>query len=276
MKKINLVVAIAIIMLAFGFTACKKVADANDGIADGSTLKITTQSTISDNLNEDANNVFAQTVYDTTTLGASRPAPYYNAVITINGSVFPKTVTIDFGTGTTSQDGIVRSGKIIAVLSDSFYKAGSMDTLTFNNYVVAGYQKEGTIVWTNQSHKDTLAWTRVDSGTVTAPGGAYWHHLGSIGVIQTAGIGDFDLSNNVYSITGSRTITNSDGVSATSTVLPITPLEKKASCPYIDKGQLVIGITNTSHSVLIDFGNGDCDATASYSYDHGAFHDFQF
>jgi len=274
MKKRNLLIALAVTAIAISFTACKKTTDAGGGVADASTLKITAQTTTSDNLTEDANNVFTQTVNDTTALGSARPAPYYNAVVTISVGAFPKTVTIDFGTGTTSQDGVVRSGKIIAVLSDSFYKAGSMDTLTFNNYTVAGYQKEGTIIWTNLTDLDTLAWQRVDSGTVTAPDGSYWHHFGSRNVVQTGGIGDNNLFDNVYSITGNHTIVNSDGVTATAVIIPITPLEKKANCPWIDKGQFVISVPN--HSVLIDFGNGDCDASAAYSFDNGSFHTFLF
>ncbi len=275
MKKMTLLFALAVTAIAISFTACKKTTDSG-GVADASTLKITSQTTISDNLTEDANNVFTQTVNDTTALGSARPAPYYNATVTISAGAFPKTLTIDFGAGTSpSADGIVRSGQIIVVLSDSFYKTGSMDTLTFNNYTVAGYHKEGTIIWTNLTSHDTLAWQRVDSGTVTAPDGlSYWHHFGVRNVIQTGGIGDNNLYDNVYSITGNHTIVNSDGVTATAVIIPITPLEKKANCPWIDKGQFVISVPN--HSVLIDFGNGDCDASAAYSFDNGPFHTFLF
>jgi len=272
MKKRNFVIALTVVV---GFTACKK--NAGGGVADASTLNVTTQSMISDKLNEDANTVFTSSVNSdsTSSLGA-RPAPYYNATVTISPGAFPKTVTINFGTGTTSPDGIIRSGKIIAVLSDSFYKVGSNDTLTFNNYTVNGYHKEGTIVWNNLSHGDTLAWTRVDSGTVTAPGGSsYWHHYGTTSVLQVGGIGDNNLLDNIYSISwNSHTIVNSAGVTAISVVLPITPLEKKADCPYIDAGQLVIAVG--SDQMLINFGYGTCDNTASYSFNNGPFYDFTF
>jgi len=274
MKKKNLLIALTIVV---SFTACKKNTASGGGVADSTTLDITTQAMISDNLNEDANTVFTSSVNSDSTgsLGA-RPAPYYNAIVTISPGVFPKTVTINFGTGTTSPDGIIRSGEIIAVLSDSFYKTGSYDTLTFNNYTVNGYHKEGTIVWTNLSQGGTLAWTRVDSGTVTAPGGlSYWHHYGTTSVLQTGGIGDNNLPDNVYSISwNSHTIVNSAGVTAISVVLPITPLEKKADCPYIDAGQLVISVG--SNQMLINFGDGTCDDIASYSYNNGSFQNFTF
>src|ERR1700679_2346824 len=122
MKKKNLLIALTIVV---SFTACKKNTASGGGVAYSTTLDITTQAMISDNLNEDANTVFTSSVNSDSTgsLGA-RPAPYYNAIVTISPGVFPKTVTINFGTGTTSPDGIIRSGEIIAVLSDSFYKTG--------------------------------------------------------------------------------------------------------------------------------------------------------
>jgi len=271
MKKRNLVIALAVTTIAIGFTACKKVT----GAGDATTASISSQSAIADNLTEDANNIFTQTASDSTALlGAARPAPYYNATVTITPGVgFPKTITIDFGTGTTSEDGVFRTGKIIAVLSDSFRLNGTTVALSFNNYTVDGYGKTGTINWTNLSHGDTLQWTRVDSGTVFAPTGKYWHHSGTRSVVQTAGFGDDDLFDNVYSITGNHTYLNSDGISSSAITVDGEPLEKKANCYFIDKGQ--IKITGPNHYAIIDFGNGDCDNLATYSVDGGTSYGFK-
>jgi hypothetical protein len=272
MKKRNLVIALAV--TAITFAACKKMKDT--AAADATTTSIVSQSSTSDNLTEDANNVFTQTVNDTTVLGAARPAPFYNATITITPAIgFPKTVTIDFGTGTTSMDGIIRSGKIIAVVSDSFRLSGTTDSLTFVNYVVNGYQLTGSIVWDNTSVGDTLSWIRLDSGTITEPvafGGKYWHHLGQRDVIQTAGFADNNLFDNVYAITGSHTYSNSDGINSSSTI--ILPLEKKADCFFIDQGQILV--TGPINSALIDFGDGTCDNKATFSINGGPSYGFTF
>ncbi|HTB53484.1 MAG TPA: hypothetical protein VK718_11990 [Ferruginibacter sp.] len=269
MKKKNLVIALAVATIAISFTACKKTS------GDAETATLASQSSISDNLTEDANNVFTQTVNNDTTgtLGAARPAPYYNATVTISPAVgFPKTITINFGSGTTSQDLIYRTGEIQVVLSDSFRLNGTTATLSFlNNYTVDGYAKTGTITWTNQSVGDTLKWTRVDSGTVTAPDGSYWHHSGQRVVVQTAGFGDNNLLDNVYSITGNHTIVNSEGITGTSIIL--IPLEKKADCFFIDAGQ--IRINGPKHYAVIDFGNGTCDDNATFALDGGTVYGFR-
>ena len=67
----------------------------------------------------------------------------------LNG--FPKNIVINFGTGCTSQNGITRSGKIVVILTDSLRRPGSVATMTFDNYFVRSYKKEGNITWTNTS-----------------------------------------------------------------------------------------------------------------------------
>jgi hypothetical protein len=271
MKKGNLLIALTIVSMAISFTACKKLK--NNVAADATTAKITGQSAISDNLTEDANDIFAQTANDSAQLGAARPAPYYSfSSVTITSGAYPKTVTIDFGTGTTSLNGITRSGIIKVILSDSFRLAGTTDSLYFVNYAVNGYRKTGSIVWLNQTSGDTLQWQRTDSGTVIAPDNVtFWHHSGIRHVIQTAGFGG-PLYDNIYAISGSHNFVNSDNVSFSS--YTILPLEKSADCFWIDKGQ--IRINGPQHYAIIDFGDGTCDANATYSLDGGTSFPFSF
>jgi hypothetical protein len=273
MKKRNLVIALTVLVIAIGFMSCTKNSYGNGGgTADSTIIKITAQSAIADNLTEDANDIFAQTASDSAQLGAARPAPFYNfSSVTISSGAYPKTVTIDFGTGTTSPNGIVRSGIIKVKLSDSFKINGSFDSLYFINYAVNGYKKTGYVIWSNFSHGDTLQWVRTDSGTVTAPNGSYWHHSGQRDVIQTAGFGG-PLYANTYAISGSHTFVNSDGIASSSVI--ILPLEKQADCFYIDKGQLRIdGPTNYA---IIDFGDGTCDNNATFSFNGLSLYEFQF
>lgn len=269
MKKGNLVIALVFTTTAIGFTACKKTTAIG---ADITTAKITGQSSTSDNLTEDANDVFAQTANDSVQLGAARPAPYYSfQSITITPGAYPKTVTIDFGTGTTSLNGVTRSGIIKVILSDSFRLKGSVDSLYFVNYAVNGYKKTGSIIWTNLTNGDTLQWSRVDSGTVTAPDGSFWHHNGQRNVIQTAGFGG-PLYDNTYAISGQHTYVNSDGISFNSII--ILPLEKQADCFYIDEGQFRVNGPN--HYAVVDFGSGTCDNSATFSIDGGNAYPFSF
>src|SRR5262245_54777108 len=61
------------------------------------------------------------------------------ATVTVNptgAGVFPKTLTIDFGTGCTSATGVTRKGKVIAVFSDYVHVTGATMAVSFENYYV--------------------------------------------------------------------------------------------------------------------------------------------
>ena len=101
--------------------------------------------------------------------------------------------------------------------------------MTFVNYYVSGFKKEGTITWTNTSQGGMKSWERkcVD-GKITAPNGRYWLHSGTQDVVQTEGSSTpFNLLDDVFSTTGSHTVTNAAGKTRTSEITEA--LEKKVS-----------------------------------------------
>ena len=191
------------------------------------------------------------------------------ASVTVSAGNFPKTIVIDFGTGSgcTPTDGVIRSGKINITLSDSLRKSGSVAVMTFDNYHVSGYKKEGTITWTNTTQNGIKSWERkCENGKITAPDGHFWLHSGTQDVAQTEGSDThLNLLDDVFSYTGSATVTNSSGVSRTATI--INALEKKVTCADIDKG--TIKIQGPNHYATIDYGAGTCDKVATISIDGG-------
>jgi hypothetical protein len=264
----------ACVLLAIGFSACKK-----DGAKTGSdevttTLELSGDQAISDNTNADAEYILNEAAVNNNFAGNS-PVGITSTMNVLGCSAvtvtplqgFPKTIVIDFGSGTgcTPADGIVRSGKINVTLSDSLRKSGSVATMTFDNYYVGGFKKEGTITWTNTSQAGIKSWERVcTGGKITAPGGRYWLHSGTQDVVQTEGASTpFNLLDDVFSTTGSATVTNSAGVSRTAEIT--SALEKKVICANIDEGS--IKITGPNHYAVIDYGDGTCDREASISID---------
>ena len=183
---------------------------------------------------------------------------------------FPKTVVIDFGNGCTSAFGIVRSGKINVNVTDSLRKPGSIATITFDNYYVAGYKKEGTIIWKNTSTPSTKSWNReCQNGKITSTTGNTWTHAGIEDGVQSAGFSTpMDLRDDVFTITGSHTVTNSANVTRTWVIT--SPLEKKTMCSNITKG--VYTVTGRAHTAVIDLGNGACDHLATVAIDGGTPH----
>jgi hypothetical protein len=276
MKTINQVIAVITLALLIGFSSCKKT-DTTTTAADEitTTVDLSTDQAISDNLTEDANDVFMEAATDNNLTGETPATPLETmgilgcATVTVTPLAgFPKTIVIDFGTGCTSANGITRKGKINVVLSDSLRKPGSTSVMTFQDYYVNRFKKEGTITWTNISTASAKGWQRkVENGKITDSTGKYWLHTALKNVMQTAGYDTRrNLLDDVFSITGTSTVTNSNGVTRSATI--ILPLEKKTICENITKGSKEI--KGPKHTALIDFGNGDCDRIATISIDGGA------
>lgn len=269
-------IALAVITFNMAVTSCKKN---NTGSTSDSeiqtTIDLSTDQAISDNLNADAENVLGEAAVDnnfsgSTPVGVTGTMGLLNcAQVTVSSGAFPKTIKIDFGAGTncTPTDGVVRSGVINITLSDSLRHSGSTAVMTFDNYYVSGFKKEGTITWTNTTQNGIKSWERkCENGKITAPGGHYWLHSGTQDVTQTSGSDTpFNLLDDVFSYSGSATVTNSSGASRTATIL--NPLERKVICVNIDKG--TIKVQGPNHYATIDYGDGACDRQATVSIDGG-------
>lgn len=270
MKLKNFLLTATAFVFVGGFSACKKDGNASSEIE--TTFELSGDQAISDNLNSDAEYVLNEAAIDNDFSG-NTPAHATEtlnvlscAAATITPSQgFPKNITLDFGAGCTSSNGITRSGKIYITLSDSLRKSGSMAVMTFENYYVSGFKKEGKITWTNTSQAGIKSWSRTcENGKITAPGGRYWLHAGTQDIVQTQGSSTpYNLLDDVYSMTGSNSVTNAAGNSRSSTI--IQPLEKKVICENIDMGKLTIEGAN--HSAVLDFGDGSCDKIATISID---------
>jgi len=269
----NFVIAVSITVFTLGFFSCKKEGSATKNEIE-TTVELSTNQAISDNLVEDANDVFMEAATDKGLVGETPATPFESMGILGCASVtvtpllgFPKTIVINFGTGCTSGNGISRKGIIRIQLSDSVRKAGSTAVLTFDGYFVNGFKKEGIITWTNNSTATSKGWQRkVENGKITAPSGKYWLHSGLKNVVQTAGYSTpRNLLDDIFSITGSNTVTNSNGETRTATI--IEPLQKKTTCENISKGR--IELKGPNHIAVIDFGIGDCDNVATISIDGG-------
>src|SRR5882762_7412480 len=194
MKSKNLLLLLAA-TATIGFVSCKKNTDATDEFE--TTFELSGDQGVANNLTQDDNEVLNETAVNNNLAGSNfSDGPGFPtssgiggtsgttgilgcATVTITPLVgFPKTIVVDFGTACTSPSGVVRSGKINIVLTDSLRLSGSSATMTFTNYYVSGFKREGTIVWLNTSSgPGTKSWRRtVTDGKITAPNGNYWLH----------------------------------------------------------------------------------------------------
>lgn len=276
MKIKNLILCTALLLITFGFWSCKKDNSSSGNAETETTFELSGNDAVTENMTDDANDVLFEASVDNNFSGrnsgtvTTQTMNYLScATVTVEPlQGFPKHISIDFGNGCTSANGVTRKGKIYLTISDSLRKTGSISVMTFYNYYVNDYKIEGTITWTNTSHGDTKSWERkCDDGKITGIDGKYWLHSGIIEIVQVEGESTHhDLTDDVFSITGHHTITNAHGETRTSTI--IEPLEKKVSCENVDKGK--VQIEGAKHVAVIDFGDGSCDRIATISIDGNA------
>jgi len=268
--KLKKIFALLSLPSIFFFASCQKDETEPDPEIE-TTFKLTEDQAVSESINDDATVIF---------FDASVSSGFYRlngqaettgilscATITVTPqNTFPKTITIDFGNGCTSADGIGRKGKINITLSDYVHNTGATAVMTFDNYYALGFKVEGTITWTNTSTPNGISWTRqITNGRVIEPlGGYYWTHEGTKNVTQVAGASTpTNLLDDVYSVTGNHTVTNPAGKTRTVTILEA--LEKKTTCHNVTKGKMKIQAT--SHFAILDYGDGTCDNIATITID---------
>lgn len=276
MKTNRLLTVCCSLLIVTALISCKKENTGNSAadIENETTFELSGSQAIADNLTEDANNAFMEAAATKNLLGGNTATQLVvtgnvlvcAAVTVAPAAGFPKTITIDFGNGVcTASNGTTRRGKINIVLSDSVRKPGSKAVMTFTNYYVNNFKKEGTVTWTNTSIPSTKSWQRkVENGRITAPDGKFWLHSGVRDAVQIAGANTPNtLLDDIILITGNHTVTNAEG--KTRDCYITEALQKKTICDNIGTGKLKV--QGASHTAIIDFGNGDCDKLATISID---------
>jgi len=189
--------------------------------------------------------------------------PCYTVTISpITPGVFPKTITIDFGTGCTGKDGHTRRGKIVSVYTGRLKKAGSTVTTTFDGFYVDSIQVEGTHTIQNKSTSSNLIFSMtLENGKLSTPSGDYIAVNRTHTWTQTAG-DTTAPANDVFQITGSSNGTiQASGITWQWSTLVTTPLVREFSCRWIVSGQSTI--THGTKTAVLDYGSGTCDNNAT-------------
>jgi hypothetical protein len=94
--------------------------------------------------------------------------------ITISTGTFPKTITINYGTGCSGFNGSTRSGKIIITASDRRTVVNATRTVTFDNYYFNGIKIKGTKEFKNlgpNSNQNMVISDKLTDGKAILPSG---------------------------------------------------------------------------------------------------------
>lgn len=187
------------------------------------------------------------------------------ATVTIDSSVTPSTITVDFGpTNCLGKDGKYRRGVLNITYTGRYRTPGTIITINPSNYYVNDKKVEGTRTITNlgRNAANNLHFNvTVVNGKITRPTGEVTTWNTNHEREWTAGEATPDKSDDVYSITGSRSGVNFKGVSYTATIT--NPLIAALNCAWIKQGTIEFTSADFARKATLDFGNGSCDNQAT-------------
>jgi hypothetical protein len=181
----------------------------------------------------------------------------------MEAGVWPKTITIDYGTGCTGFYGSTRSGKIIINLSARRNETGATRTVTLDNYYFNGIKVEGTKVvqnlGPNANQNIELSVTLTD-GKLILPDDrtierSFEHKREWIAGWETLNIWDDECL-----ITGVASGKNIEGKAYTNTI--VSGLYWKRVCEFLVSG-VVRFERDGMEPIELDYGEGECDAVAT-------------
>ena len=193
-------------------------------------------------------------------------------------SVFPKTLTIDFGTtNCVGYDNKARRGKIISVFSGKYNTPGTTITTSLDNYHVDDYHIEGVKSVTNNGN---FSFSITVVGKITSPDGSdevTWNSTRTRKWIEGQNTNFFTLDplgnwmglngiyDDVYSITGTANGVNRNGRSYSAKITTPLRVEFCTVTPIISVLEITEGIIELEPYKLkvrsVDFGNRTCDRT---------------
>lgn len=181
--------------------------------------------------------------------------------VIVDTNSIPWLMTIDFGSANClCSDGLERRGKIIATFSGPYRDAGSIYSITTQNYYVEDWKLVGMKTVTNEGlNTDGNFWYSIEADDVALihPNGDYtltWESSRTREWIE--GEGTLSPWDDVYLIDGTA-----HGVDRTGnpyTVAVTDPLRVELICPWVVSGSLEIRPQDLP-TRYVNYGNGNCD-----------------
>jgi hypothetical protein len=264
-RSFSFIALLSLTLVFLTFNSCKKEdtnTDTEDPITTTPSYQSATDNSKAENLFNGAFKQVSQysVVVDTGAKFSSKSYP----ILTISGSGYPKTFTLDYGTHTVCEDGRTRSGLIITELSAPYLDSATVVLSHFSNYYETvnniDYHLNGTHTVVNLGHINAghpYYSVKVDSASVVSPAGTIqWNSLRYREF--TAGYDTwFNPFDDAYTITGSANGIDLNGEAFTVTITE--GLQVRFDCPFIKVGKIEV-INPTRPIIYIDYGTGDCDA----------------
>ncbi|MCC6283476.1 MAG: hypothetical protein IT262_22920 [Saprospiraceae bacterium] len=173
-----------------------------------------------------------------------------------DATTFPKTITVDFGTGCTDSDGKFKTGKVVVTV-DKIWEANTEVSILYDNYSEDGAQLSGRFTLKNQSNANAGIYTVTAEDIKAADTQGFTLDYDATQTFTQIGghATWWDGNDDVYEITGSikSVLTNDEIVEWTI----LNPLTKANNCLWISEGTGTLNINGLE--VGVDYGSGTCD-----------------
>lgn len=265
-KVLMMITALAVL----SFSSCKKD-KSTSGAIDQTSVNLADDDAVTDVIYEDVFNTADNATIMLDQTGKSLDTGVETIItdscptITVTrptSDLWPRIVTVDYGSSCTGINGNVRSGKIVIEATAPRLQTGSKRTITFVNYFFNGMKVEGTKVLENMgynSSQNLVVSVKLIDGKVTLPDGTTIERTVDHQREWIAGLLTKNIWDDECLITGTATGKNIDGITYTNTIT--TALHWTRACRFIESGVVNIQMAGKD-PVQLDYGNGDCDAKA--------------
>ncbi len=252
----------------FTFTSCQK----DDTLIDQTSVDLADDEAVTDAIFEDvfstadnATIILDQMVKSGDSKGIVADSCPVITVTHVGDGVWPKVITVDFGTGCEGLNNNVRKGKILIEVTAPRATAGAKRTVTFANYYFNDIKVEGTKVIENKgfsSSQNPLVSITLTGGKLTLPDGKTIERAFQHQREWTAGFLTRNIWDDECLITGTATGKNINGVAYTNTI--ISALQWKRACYFLVAGVIKMERAG-KEPVELNYGTGECDAKAVVS-----------
>lgn len=179
------------------------------------------------------------------------------------GELWPRSVEINYGTGCTGIDNIVRSGKINITLTGPRKTTGSERSISFADYYCNGVKIEGTHTVENlgpNSSENVVFGVSLTDGKITFPDATVIEREFQREREYISGYNTINPWDDVCMITGNASGVTYLGQAYNHTIT--NALRWEATCRFIVSGTIRFELEGIDPFEL-DYGDGDCDAKAT-------------
>jgi len=179
--------------------------------------------------------------------------------------IWPKIITIDYGTGCTGFYDNTRSGRIIIEVTGPRREEGSKRRVTFDDYYFNEIKVEGTKLFENlglNANGNFVISVTLTDGKLTLPDGKTLERETEHQREWVAGFMTKNKWDDECLVTGSAKGKNAEGISYFRTIT--SALHWKRVCAFIVSGVVKIEREGTEPFEL-NYGNGECDNVAVVS-----------